>query len=266
MYRVVSEHVAQLRPFFAPRPPANAPMLQAFLDQRAPGHAYINDARAPTACVVAVHDRFVFFAGDVSGHFYESALRELRRLQALHVVAAPRGVRLPRRPVPDGEVHRLEFSRRRDPERARVRAIQRTSTALGEIRRIDGTLFSRCRWRDEIVRLMCSEREFLMHGIGYALCHEGHVLAEAYGCLWTAERVELAVTTDPAARGRGYATAVCAHLIDTCEAVGFATYWSCDADNEPSVRLATKLGYEEPREYRLLRFDRLRVAESPALV
>lgn len=266
MYRVVSEQVAQLRPFFAARPPANAPMLQAFLDRRAPGHAYVNDARAPTACVIAMHHRFVFFGGEVSANFYESALRELRRSQTLHVVASSSGPRLPRRPAPDEEVQRLEFSRRHDPERARVRAIQRTSASLGEVRRIDAALFGRCRWRDEIVRLMGSEREFHMHGIGYGLLVDGRVMAEAYGCLWTGERVELAVTTQPEARGRGYATAVCAHLIDTCEAVGFATYWSCDADNEPSVRLATKLGYEEPHAYRLLRFERLPVAEAPVLV
>ena len=266
MYRVVPEQVARLKPFFAARPPANAPMLQAFLEHRAPGRAYVNDARAPTACVIAMHHQFVFFGGEVSGNFYESALRELRRTQALHVILPARGSRLPRRPAPDEEVHRVEFYRRSDPERARVRAIQRASAELGEMRRIDAALFGRCAWRDEIVRLLGSEREFLMHGIGYALLVEGRIVAEAYGCLWTRHRVELAAMTHPESRGRGYATAVCAQLIDTCEAVGFETYWSCDAGNEASIRLATKLGYEDPRDYRLLRFDRAPVTESPVLV
>ena len=259
MYRVVPEQVAQLKPFFTVRPPANAPMLQAFLEHRAPGHAFVNDVRAPTACVVAMHHRFVFFGGDVSGHFYESALRELRRTQALYVVAPQRGVRLPRRPVPDDEIHRVEFYRRIDPGRSRVRAIQRASASLGEVRRIDSALFGRCVWRDEIVRLLGSAEEFLMHGIGYAMLVDGRIASEAYGCLWTRDRVELATITHAEYRGRGYATAVCAHLIDTCEAVGFETYWSCDAQNETSLRLAVKLGYDEPRDYRLLCFDRASV-------
>lgn len=266
MYRVVPEQVAQLKPFFAARPPANAPMLESFLEQRAPGQAYVNDVRAPTACVVAMHHRFVFFGGDVSTHFYEAALRELRRTQPIHVVAPPQAGRLPRRPVPDEEVHRVEFFRRVDAGRARVRAIQRTSAALGEVRRIDATVFARCAWKDEIVRLLGSAQEFLMHGIGYALLVDGRIMAEAYGCLWTGDRVELAVMTHPEARGRGFATAACAHLIDTCEAVGFQTYWSCDADNEPSLHLAHKLGYDEPRDYRLLRFDQAPVADAPVLV
>ena len=154
MYRVVPEQVAQLKPYFSARPPANAPMLQAFFEHRAPGHAYVNDVRAPTACVVAVHHRFVFFGGEVSPHFHEAALRELRRTQTLQVVAPARGSRLPRRPVPDAEVHRVEFYRRPDPDRARVRAIQRASAALGEVRRIDAALFNRCAWRDEIIHLL----------------------------------------------------------------------------------------------------------------
>lgn len=266
MYRVVPEQVAQLKPLFSARPPANAPMLQAFLEHRAPGHAYVNDVRAPTACVVAMNHRFVFFGGEVSSHFYESALRELRRTQTLQVVVPARASRLPRRPVPDAEVHRVEFFRRHDPDRARVRAIQRASAQLGEVKRIDAALFNRCTWRDEIVQLLGGAREFLMHGIGYALLVEGRVAAEAYGCLWTRDRVELAATTLPEYRGRGYATAVCAHLIDTCEAVGFETYWSCDAHNDGSLRLATKLGYDDPRDYRLLRFERASVAAAPVLV
>ena len=266
MYRVVPEQVAQLKPFFAARPPANAPMLQAFLEHRAPGRAYVNDARAPTACVVAMHHQFVFFGGDVTAHFYDTALREMRRSQTLHVIAPARGPRLPRRPVPDEEIHRVEFFRRHDADRARVRAIQRASAALGEVRRIDGILFNRCVWRDEIVRLLGSAEEFLMHGIGYAMLVDGRIVAEAYGCLWTRDRVELAAITHPASRGRGYATAVCAHLIDTCEAVGVETYWSSDADNEPSLRLANRLGYHDPRVYRVLRFERVPVAAQPVLV
>jgi GNAT superfamily N-acetyltransferase len=216
--------------------------------------------------VAVVQHRFVFFGGEVSPRFYESALRELSRTETLEVVAPAGAMRLPRRPAPDGEVQRVEFFRRLDEGRAKVRAIQRASASLGEVRRIDAALFNRGSGRDEIVRLLGSAREFLMHGIGYALLVDGQIVAEAYGCLWTRDRVELVVTTQAGHRGRGYATAVCAHLIDTCEAVGVGTYWSCEAHDDASLRLAVKLDYAAPRDFRLLRFDRASELAAPVLV
>lgn len=266
MYRVVPDQIALLKPLFSARPPANAPMLQAFFEHRAGGLALVNDLRSPTACVVAVRQRFAFFGGDVSSRFYEAALGELRRTQTLQVVVPALGARLPRRPAPDDEVHRVEFCRRPDQGRVNVRAIQRASASLGEVRRIDAALFNRCSQRDEIVHLLGSAREFLMHGIGYALLVDGRIVAEACGCLWTRDRVELAVTTQAEYRGRGYATAVCAHLIDTCEAVGCQAYWSCDAHDDGSLRLAARLGYDDPREYRLLRFEHAAEPAAPVLV
>jgi predicted GNAT family acetyltransferase len=82
------------------------------------------------------------------------------------------------------------------------------------------------------------------------------IVAEAYAVIWSGERAEIATVTHPQHRGRGYATVLCASLIKACEGVDLSTYWNCDEDNGTSVRLATRLGYTDVQQYRLLHFER----------
>jgi RimJ/RimL family protein N-acetyltransferase len=174
----------------------------------------------------------------------------LRREYDVHVVW-PAG-RVPSRwTPPDETTRRIEYAGRQTADSAGLRALKEPAAA-GEIRRIDAALLRRCRWRDEVVRATGSAREFLGHGIGFCLLVDGMVVSEAYACFWGRERLEIATITHPEHRGRGYAGAVCAHLIESCEGLGFATYWSCDAANRASCKLASKLGFADPQRYRLL--------------
>jgi GNAT superfamily N-acetyltransferase len=62
--------------------------------------------------------------------------------------------------------------------------------------------------------------------------------------------IEVGVTTAEAYRGRGLATIACARLIELCEERGYRTWWDCAKQNNPSVKLARRLGYHNEREYR----------------
>ncbi len=249
MYQVVPERLGGLRAFFGESPP-NAPMLDACLDRRAPGRAFVDDFRAPTACVVAMNYSFVFLGGRPAAGFIERALLRLRRDQPLQVVW-PDG-RPPRAPAPDRAVDRIEFRERLDPAGSRLREASARMPEGGSIARIDAHTIERCIWRDEVASAAGSVAEFLAHGIGFCLVLAGRIVAEAYSCFWGMDRVEVAVVTHAEHRGRGYAGVVCARLIEACEAIGFKSYWSCDAANGASVRLARRLGFTNPREYRLL--------------
>jgi RimJ/RimL family protein N-acetyltransferase len=255
MYQVVPESVGQLKRFFRV-PPPNAPMLEAFFEGRAPGRAFVNDFRSPTACVVAMRYNFVFPAGAITAKFFEDTLQELRREQTLHVVWSDNARRPPHVPGGSEMIDRVEFRRRIDADRARLRAARAAllTAPRAEVRRIDEALLERCEWREEIARATGSLRDFLGHGIGFCLLVGDTVVSEAYASFWGIDRIEIATTTHPDHRRRGYAAAACAQLIETCEEIGFETYWSCDASNEPSLRLAHKLGYADPRSYRLLRY------------
>lgn len=254
MYQVVPERFSELRRFF-PNAPANEPMLQACLEGRAPGRAFVDRPREPTVSVVAMNYSFVFFSAKAPSGFIEPALRQLRRDQELHVVWAEEA-RLPRHPAPERSVPRLEFRQRLDATGACLRGALARLPAAGRLARIDRDLSTQCLWRDEAVRALGSLDAFLAHSLGYCLLLSGRVVAEAYACFWGLDRVEIAAITHPEHRGRGLGAVVCAQLIEACESIGFATYWNCDAGNEPSRRLAAKLGYVDPREYRLLRYER----------
>lgn len=64
--------------------------------------------------------------------------------------------------------------------------------------------------------------------------------------------MEVGMVTHEDFRRRGYASFLCAYLIEQCERQGFETYWNCNAENTPSVIIARKLGYQREREYRLV--------------
>lgn len=254
MFQVLPERIEALLPLFAD-PPPNAPMLQAYFEKRAPGRAFVETPRDPGGCLIAMNYRFVFLGGEVSRALMREAIARLRREQPLDVVwplqrALPRGV-----PQPDVEVERVEYRRRHDPDGSLIRSLAQRMPGM-EIRRIDATMIRRCLWRKEVKSAKGTVREFFQNGIGFCLMCGERIAAEAYACFWTADRSEIAVITHPDFRRRGCATILCAHLIAACEPLGFAPYWSCEADNDSSRRLADRLGFTEPRSYRLLRYER----------
>lgn len=61
---------------------------------------------------------------------------------------------------------------------------------------------------------------------------------------------QLSQPTMPRALNVLEGTIACARLIELCEARGYATWWDCATQNEPSVRLAQRLGYRNGRAYR----------------
>jgi RimJ/RimL family protein N-acetyltransferase len=64
--------------------------------------------------------------------------------------------------------------------------------------------------------------------------------------------IELGVETSETCRRCGFATVTCAHLIHTCEAMGYETFWNTATQNAASIALARKLGYQREQLHRVL--------------
>ncbi|MCA0455259.1 MAG: GNAT family N-acetyltransferase [Chloroflexi bacterium] len=60
-----------------------------------------------------------------------------------------------------------------------------------------------------------------------------------------------ALLTRADSRHQGYATLVCATLLQACEQQGCQTFWNCNSGNTPSLALARRLGYQRERQYQL---------------
>lgn len=69
---------------------------------------------------------------------------------------------------------------------------------------------------------------------------------------------EPGIFTQPAHRGKGYATIAVAHLIREIETMGYQTYWNCSKRNLASAGVARKLGYRIEKEYRCMVWDKVK--------
>jgi RimJ/RimL family protein N-acetyltransferase len=233
-------------------------MVRAFLEGRVAGRAYVDNDREPQSCAIAVNYRVVFFGGAHNLRFRVRAIARFRRDEELFVVWPENTWFRPWRLRPASITQRIEFRSRANQGGSQLKGLQ---GAAGNctIKRIDGRLLARCIWRDEVVQAVGSASEFFTQGFGFCLM-AGHVIAaEAYACFWGNGKVEIVTVTHPEFRQRGFAGAACAHLIESCEALGLETYWCCDPKNRASMRLAAKLGFTNPRRFGLLRYDRASV-------
>jgi len=78
-----------------------------------------------------------------------------------------------------------------------------------------------------------------------AAIEEGEIVSLAHTFAWSPDHADIGVMTHEDARGKGYATATAALVIDGVRKQGKVPVWSCGARNDASLRVAGKLGFRE---------------------
>ena len=116
-------------------------------------------------------------------------------------------------------------------------------------RPMDRNLLAQCQWRDKIETYYGGLDSFLEKSVGICLVEGEEVVSEAYVTSYGRGIAEIGVITQEEHRRKGYATIVCAHLIEACRQRGYGVYWSCDVQNMASVRTAQKLGFQSEGRY-----------------
>lgn len=105
--------------------------------------------------------------------------------------------------------------------------------------------------KDDFMADCCSNysslEEFLKHGIGYAIVHNGEIISAASSYSYCEGSIEITIGTKDEYRRKGLALAVASKLILDCIEKNIYPRW--DAANLESVELATKLGYHFDKEY-----------------
>lgn len=119
------------------------------------------------------------------------------------------------------------------------------------VRPLDADLHKQSPWYKDRINQHGSVEVLLEKEIGFGLVRDGTLLSEASAGPVAQGVVEMGTITLEPYRGKGYATVVCAYAIRECERRGLQTYWNCNRDNQPSVALGKKLGYQSAREYLL---------------
>lgn len=100
------------------------------------------------------------------------------------------------------------------------------------------------------LQVFSSASDLVESGAGFGAVRRGRLVSASTSYARSSARLEVAVATRPAFRGRGLATAVAAALLRHCLDLGIAPRWS--AGNPVSQRLAMRLGFQPAGECEVL--------------
>jgi hypothetical protein len=92
-----------------------------------------------------------------------------------------------------------------------------------------------------------SPEDFVKSGFGNAIKLNGVVVSACSAALRCVEGIEMNIITHPAFRNKGLALIVAAHTMLQALEKGLIPHW--DAANQPSARLAMRLGYKPAGSY-----------------
>lgn len=98
-------------------------------------------------------------------------------------------------------------------------------------------------------RFWGSKEAFLNKGFGFAVRFNGKLASVCYSACVISGVAEIDIATLEDSRGRGFARAVGARFVRDCINSGVVPNWDCFDYNEPSRRLAERLGFVERTRY-----------------
>ena len=118
--------------------------------------------------------------------------------------------------------------------------------------RIDASLLPRTEWAEDMLHAFGGTERWEAHGVGRGIASDGELLAECLAGPRVRGMLEMGVITRESFRGRGYGTLVSRLVAEACEAAGDRVWWNANAANEPSIRIARRIGFRRERRYDLV--------------
>ena len=224
----------------------NRPMLESVLADRNPGWVFADREERPTAAVVVSRYSFTYLGGPPDRGLLDFALASSTPVGDHLVICPPDNAPGPPSFIEGGRtIDRIEFGRLEPTWKAPLRLPEGVA-----LQPMTLSLLGQCLWKGEVLADCGSLERFLDIGFGVCGVIDGRVVSEAYASIPGDRAYEIGPIVHPEFRRRGLAYATCAALIDECRRREYETIWSCDRSNEPSARLARKLGYQRERPYR----------------
>ena len=148
-----------------------------------------------------------------------------------------------------------------DPQRYAAKRIQAAPPEKFTLRPLLATEFALPDIDVSPHRFWTSADQFLAHGGGWCLEHDGALVSMAFTSFRFDRQLEIGVETRSKYRGRNFAFYAACALIDECIAQGLEPVWSCRKENKGSYKLALALGFEPTVE---LAYYRLPGSATPA--
>jgi GNAT superfamily N-acetyltransferase len=229
------------------------PALWAVLRGRHAGRAMVDNVEHSTQCVLRTDAALTYSSRQTSQAFLHEAIAHFQKAGPIWLIWQPAMSAHIVAPQADEIVERLEFYDY-DPRSAILTELCGRLPVGFELFPIDRQLIERCEWRSDMEFYCGSLDNFLLNGMGLCMMQADEIIVEAYVSSFGDTHAEIGAVTRAPHRGHGYAPIACAYLIRACEQRGYHAYWSCDADNMASIRVARKLGFRQEKAYRILEY------------
>jgi len=97
--------------------------------------------------------------------------------------------------------------------------------------------------------------EFKQKGFGYATVEGKHITGVCYASFVTKDTHAIGIETNGHHRNKGVGTHLASQLVEELQRNGFTPYWDCSLDNEPSKKLAERLGFKLIHRYTCRGFE-----------
>jgi RimJ/RimL family protein N-acetyltransferase len=226
------------------------PRAVAVLDGLLAGRVWTDDAERPRALlVIETADGTVYGGGDLARDAVAGALSGVATKSG-DLIFGFRGSGDPMRDLVPGEPYwrgeAIDFT-------DRAPTTQDGGAPAGiEVVRIDAALLPRTEWGEDTLHAFGDTERWEALGVGRAIVSDGELLAECLAGPRVRGLLEMGVITREAIRGRGYGTLVSRLVAEACEAAGDRVWWNANAGNEPSIRIARRIGFRQERRYELV--------------
>ncbi len=228
----------------------NTYFAQSVIVGHAKGTIYVNNKNNPTAVYIVSDYGMSLLFGDCSDTVFNQALldyfagKDGRKEKAGWVQAYPRawdGVLKPL--VEQGVIvqySRVNFSFDKNIFKdcilkPSIDSFTIVKTPVELFSDMNGLVVPKYFWQNRYL--------FEKYCVSFTLMYQGKPVSTAFTAYRHNDILEIGIETEENFRGKGFASMVCAALINYCLENGLEPMWSCRLENTGSLNLAQKLGF-----------------------
>lgn len=229
--------------------------VYSILDNFIPGTVYADNGHCPGTVLFKINAGIYFVLGDVTNKDFKNFLVELLRQRKkaklrFTLFSASEDWDVAIKDKLGEEIKQLN----------RLTFTYDTDAALAE-KRLPCSAYSIVKINEDMIKNSLefnqayyeeywgSVSNFIENGRGFCIVHEGKVISECTSIFSSRQYAEMDIVTHPAYRGQGLASIVAGEFIKDCLENSIVPKWDCDVANRPSIQVAEKLGFVNPRQY-----------------
>jgi RimJ/RimL family protein N-acetyltransferase len=221
-----------------------------------PGVVYVDHSECPKSVLVGTSSGIYYIAGDETNHHFNDSLQEfyinkVQKEKARFTLfsSTKRWDEVINKLFKDEITQMSRYSFAFNPNKYSLEPLQIPKEFT--LKRIDeNTIKNSLEFNNAYYEeYWGSVSNFLANGFGYCVLHNERVASECTSIFVGNTIAEVDIATHQEYRGNGLAFITAKAFIDHCLKNDFIPRWDCDVNNLTSIKLAEKLGFDNPTEY-----------------